>query len=215
MSYETFLVKLCVALGISKDEVKRVIHLPDILIKTTEDVIRLQPFDKLEVTMETGVLPKFVRKSFCQLLTGGVIVQCCIAALFIAAMTLIQLQTTEKLTALMNSRLPQKSSTGLPPNKELANFCQRLGEVEKSLKHLSSSLPKSLEALDTDSKNLYARTRLTNEKLTAIGDTLKSVSQMVSDEDIEQTAIATTTEEILKELKALKQLINAAKKLKA
>lgn len=42
MSHETFVCKLCVALGVRTEDVKKIVHLPDILIRSTEDVVRLR-----------------------------------------------------------------------------------------------------------------------------------------------------------------------------
>lgn len=64
LSYETFVCKLCVALGVQRDMVKKVVKLPDILIRTTEDVIRLTPFEKLEIVLHRSLLKHAFRNQW-------------------------------------------------------------------------------------------------------------------------------------------------------
>jgi len=64
LSYETFVCKLCVAFGVQRDMVKKVVKLPDILIRTTEDVIRLTPFEKLEIVLHRSMLKHAIRNQW-------------------------------------------------------------------------------------------------------------------------------------------------------
>lgn len=100
LSYETFVCKLCVALDVDRALVKKVLKIPDILIRTTEDVIRLRADDRLELVLHSSYWKYQAKKKFQAVrpcLTAGLFI---LLLAMVSAVALHQKEILEQLGTL-------------------------------------------------------------------------------------------------------------------
>jgi len=160
LSYETFVCKLCVALDVDRALVKKVLKIPDILMRTTEDVIRLRPDDRLELVLHSSYWKYQAKKKLQAMRPALNFGLFCLLLAMVSAVTLHQKEILLQLATLRQrldeGTFPRAECDGTAPMAASAPGGEAI--LEKHLKTFEALLLSRLNNLEERFEKLIMAT---------------------------------------------------------